>query len=91
MREEKTIERALVAKHEDNCEVSRPSAAKGKNGNQKKSYPPCQHCGKKGHPPFRCWRRPNAKCSKCNQVGHEAVICKIREQRKKEEAKAIVQ
>ena len=41
MREEKTIERALAAKHEDDYEVSRPSATKGKNGNQKKSYPPC--------------------------------------------------
>ena len=54
MREEKTIEGALAGKHEDNCEVSRPSAAKGKNGNHKKSYPPCQHYGKKDHPPFRC-------------------------------------
>ena len=91
MREEKTIEGELAAKHEDKCEVSRPSETKGKNGNRKKSYPPCQHCGKKGHPPFRCWRRPNAKCSKCNQLGHEAVICKIREQQKGEEAKAVVQ
>ena len=39
MREEKTIERALAAKHEDDYEVSRLSAAKGKNGNKKKSYP----------------------------------------------------
>ena len=43
IREEKTIEGVLAAKHEDDCEVSRPSAAKGKNGNQKKFYPPCQH------------------------------------------------
>nr|KYP75090.1 Retrovirus-related Pol polyprotein from transposon TNT 1-94 [Cajanus cajan] len=47
---------------------------KGKGG--KKNYPPCQHCGRKGHPPFKCWRRPEAKCSKCNQMGHEAIICK---------------
>ena len=76
MREKKKIEGALAAKHEDDCEVSRLRATKGKFGNQKKSYPPCQHYGKKGHPPFRCWRRPNAKCSKCNQLGDEAVICK---------------
>jgi len=29
-----------------------------------------------GHPRFKCWRRPDAKCNKCNQLGHEAVICK---------------
>ena len=29
-----------------------PTAGKGKDG-QKKSYPPCQHCNKKGHPPFK--------------------------------------
>ena len=80
MREENQIEGALAANHEDDCEVCRPRETKGKFGNQKKSYPPCQHCGKKGHPPFRCWRRPDAKCSKCNQLGHEAVICKEIEQ-----------
>ena len=34
----------------------------------KKSYPPCKHCGKKGHPPFKCWKRLEARCSKCNQL-----------------------
>ncbi|KAL4379963.1 hypothetical protein GQ457_02G041430 [Hibiscus cannabinus] len=47
----------------------------------KKDYPPCQHCGKKGHPPFKCWRRPDAKCNKCNHMGHEAVICKYNNQK----------
>ena len=51
-----------------------------------KDYPPCQHCGKKGHPPFKCWRRPDAKCSKCNQMGHEAVICKNKNQQQRDEA-----
>ncbi|KAL3503118.1 hypothetical protein ACH5RR_037567 [Cinchona calisaya] len=51
-----------------------------KDGSSKGNYPPCQHCGKKGHPPFKCWRRPDAKCSKCNQLGHEAVICKSKSQ-----------
>ena len=27
-----------------------------KRSGVKKDYPPCQHCGKKGHPPFKCWR-----------------------------------
>ena len=25
-----------------------------------------------GHPPFKCWKRPDTKC---NQLGHEAIIC----------------
>ena len=50
---------------------SRSTNAKG---NWKKSYQPCQHCEKKGHPPFRCWKRPDAKCCECNQMGHEVVI-----------------
>ncbi|KAA8540206.1 hypothetical protein F0562_024231 [Nyssa sinensis] len=86
MREDKTIEGALAAKHQNDFEGSGASTAKGKNGNQKKSYPPCQHCGKKGHPPFRCWRRPDAKCSKCNQLGHEAVICKEKAQQQEVDA-----
>jgi len=28
------------------------------------------------HPPSKCWRRPDAKCNKCNQLGHETVICR---------------
>ncbi|KAH7511628.1 hypothetical protein ACOSP7_014618 [Xanthoceras sorbifolium] len=50
-------------------------------------YPPCPQCRKKGHPPFRCWTRPDAKCAKCNQMGHEAVICKNRKQQQDEETK----
>ncbi|KAL8096063.1 hypothetical protein AgCh_037136 [Apium graveolens] len=53
----------------------------------RKDYPPCQHCGKKGHPPFKCWRRPDAKCNKCNQMGHEAIICKNENQQQGEDAK----
>ena len=64
---------------------------KKKNVTRRKSYPPCQHCGKIGHPPFRCWRRPDAKCTKCNQMGHEAVICKNRNQQHNDEAKVVDQ
>ncbi|XP_022727941.1 uncharacterized protein LOC111283641 [Durio zibethinus] len=90
MREDTTIEGALAVKHqnvakskrkkkkdfEENGASTASANAKEKNENQKKSYSPCQHCGKKGHPPFRYWRRPDAKYTKCNQMGHEAVICK---------------
>jgi hypothetical protein len=59
--------------------------AKENNEIRRISYPLCQHCGKKGHPSFRCWRRPNAKCTMCNQMGHEAVICKNRNQKHSDE------
>ncbi|XP_052204065.1 uncharacterized protein LOC127809339 [Diospyros lotus] len=80
LRKDKTIKGVLIAKHQNDFEGSGASTTKGKNGNQKKSYPPCKHCGKKGHPPFRCWRRPDAQYSKCNQLGHEVVICKEKAQ-----------
>ncbi|XP_040958918.1 uncharacterized protein [Gossypium hirsutum] len=93
MRQEGVIEGALPAKHQDNNrykkkknfknqstsgENSSGNYQKSKRGGVKKSYPPCHHCEKKGHPPFKCWKRPDAKCSKCNQLGHEAVICKVK-------------
>ncbi|KAG6535304.1 hypothetical protein ZIOFF_000269 [Zingiber officinale] len=58
-----------------------------KKAGAKVNYPPCHHCGKKGHPPFKCWRRPDAKCRKCNQMGHEAVICKNKNPQQEEETK----
>ncbi|XP_028180756.1 uncharacterized protein LOC114367763 [Glycine soja] len=88
MRQDRVVEGALPAKHHEvdeskkdffkknqlaSSENSANNQNKGKD--KKKNYPPCQHCGKKGHAPFRCWRRPDAKCNKCNQIGHEAMIC----------------
>ncbi|XP_060190409.1 uncharacterized protein LOC132619565 [Lycium barbarum] len=66
MRQDGMAERALIANHK----------TQSKGDNSKKNYPPCQRCGKKGHPPFKCWKRPDAQCKICNQLGHEAVICK---------------
>ena len=85
MRQEGVVEGALPAKHYNNNkqkkkknfkngEGSTKDSQKGKEGNGKKTYPPCQHCGKLGHPPYKCWKRPDAKCTKCNQLGLEAVI-----------------
>ena len=51
-------------------------------------YPPCQHCGKTGHPLFKCQKRPNTRYNKCNQLGHEVVIRKTKP--KKHEADAQV-
>ncbi|XP_061352342.1 uncharacterized protein LOC133297245 [Gastrolobium bilobum] len=83
MREDHAVEGALLAKSQQT------NYNKGKG--EKKSYPPCQHCGKMGHPPFRCWQRPDAKCIKCNQMRHEAVICKSKNQQQEEEAKVVDQ
>ena len=73
MRQDCVVDGALPAKqYKGGSTVNDQSKSKGKN----KNYPPCHHCGKMGHPPFKCWRRPDAKCSKCNKLGHEVVICK---------------
>ncbi|XP_022738756.1 uncharacterized protein LOC111291345 [Durio zibethinus] len=101
MRKDTTIEGALAVKHqnvakskkkkrkdfEGNGASTASANAKEKNENKKKSYSPCQHYGKKGHPPFRCWKRPDAKCTKCNQMGYEAVICKNKTLQPGEDAK----
>nr|XP_033510494.1 uncharacterized protein LOC117275310 [Nicotiana tomentosiformis] len=65
-RQDGMVERALTANHK----------TQSKGNNAKNNYPPCQHCGKNGHPPFKCWKKPDAKCKICNQLGHEVVICK---------------
>ena len=66
-----------------------PADANYKKKTQKKSYPPCQHCNKKGHPPFKCWRRLDAKCSKCNQKEPVAIICRSKSLQHEGKAKAV--
>ncbi|XP_019257892.1 PREDICTED: uncharacterized protein LOC109236130 [Nicotiana attenuata] len=75
MRQDGMVEGALAANHKTQSK-----------GNNVKNYPPCQHCGKKGDPPFKCWKRPDAKCKICNQLGHEAVICKDKYQKHEADA-----
>lgn len=102
MRQESTVEGALPAKHHDtrknfkkNFKKFQPQNSGSHVSNQvqnkgeypKKKYPPCRHCGKLGHPPFKCWKRPDAKCNMCDQYGHEAVICKNKFQKHEEGAK----
>ncbi|XP_022927115.1 uncharacterized protein LOC111434054 [Cucurbita moschata] len=93
MRQEGVIEGALLVKHQDSRRYksnknfknqltygdSFANYQKTKGGGFKKSYPPCRHCEKKGHPPYKFWRKPDAFYSKCNQLGHEAVICKAKD------------
>ncbi|XP_055826658.1 uncharacterized protein LOC129895049 [Solanum dulcamara] len=102
MREEGNTEGALFAKTQDggknrekknkkNGEGIPTSTTKGKVGNSKKSYPPCKHCNKEFHPPYKCWRRPDAKCSKCQQFGHEAVICKNNGRQQKQRLRLLME
>nr|KYP45621.1 Retrovirus-related Pol polyprotein from transposon TNT 1-94 [Cajanus cajan] len=89
MREDHAVEGALLVKSQQakNYKKNYPASSYDKGKGGKKSYPPCQHCGKMGHAPFKCWQRPDAKCNKCNQMGHEAIICKSKNQQQEEEAK----
>jgi hypothetical protein len=95
MRMEGVVEGALQAKVQVN-QGSKGKKKKGKKagcdqeestingGETKQSYPPCQHCGKKNHPPFRCWRRPDIRCNKCQQLGHISKFCKNKGQQQQE-------
>ncbi|XP_037495664.1 uncharacterized protein LOC105649510 [Jatropha curcas] len=67
IRSEGSVEGALAAKVQTN------QGGKGKyKGNKKEGsdstksdFPPCKHYNKKGHPPSKCWRRPDVKYEKC--------------------------
>jgi len=101
MREETTCKAALATKQKNvskfkkdfgEIEVDSTSAnAKENNEIRIKSSLPCQHCGKKGHLPFRGWIRPDVKRTKCNQMGHKAIICKNKNQQHPDGAKIIEQ
>ncbi|XP_047256224.1 uncharacterized protein LOC124888977 [Capsicum annuum] len=64
MRQDGMVEGALAANHK----------TQSKGNNSRKNYPHFQHYGKIGHPPFKCWKRPDAQCKICHQLGHEAKI-----------------
>ena len=83
LREVGFVEEALQAKHEGvRKSKKRPnkkyqqgtSSNNNKSTNFKGKYPPYKHCNKVSHSPSRCWKWLDAKCTKCNQFGHEAVI-----------------
>ncbi|KAE8687773.1 aspartate and glycine-rich protein-like [Hibiscus syriacus] len=71
----------------DNSKTEGKTTAGNRKSGVKKEYPPCHHSNKKGHPPFKYWRRPDTRCNKCNQTRHEAVICRNKNQQQNEEAK----
>lgn len=51
---------------------------------------PCKHCGKKNHPHFKCWRRPDVKCRRCHKMGHVEAICKEKHQQQQAESQTAV-
>lgn len=65
MQSEGSVEDALPAKVQSNQVGNRKKTKKsekensgsnspGTSGGTKSDFPPCKHCGKKGHPPFKC-------------------------------------
>jgi len=69
MRQDSAVEGALQAKHhhvkssrKKYVKKNQPTSNENNANNQnkgkgkKKNYPPCQHCGKLGHPPYKCWK-----------------------------------
>ncbi|KAF3642707.1 Ubiquinol oxidase 2, mitochondrial [Capsicum annuum] len=103
MRQGGAIEGSLSAKHHDDGhsmkkknkkyqptdEEGAAQNNKNKTGGFKGNYLPCKHCGKLGHVPLKCWERPDAKCTKCNHLGHEAIICKNKTQQQDAEAQVV--
>ena len=76
MRSEGFVEGALAARAQSR------QRGKEKNKGTKFNLPPCKHCGRKGHPPFRCWRNPDQQCEQCQKMGHHQRICKSNTQEK---------
>jgi hypothetical protein len=102
MRLDHVTEGALQAKYPDSkshfrknqvSSSSNTTARKFQNKGKflKRNFPPCQHYNKTRHAPFKCWKRPDAKCSKCNQMGHEAIICRTTIQRQDVDAQVASQ
>ncbi|KAF2296636.1 hypothetical protein GH714_000761 [Hevea brasiliensis] len=95
MRQEGTSEGALQAKWQQNsgdknkkwkgkkgAAGSSENAATESNSNTSSKggkYSPCQYCGRKNHPHYKCWRKPDMRCRKCKKLGHAEIICKEKE------------
>ena len=58
------------------------SITSNNTGVKNREFPSCKHCGKNGHPPFKCWKRLDIK--KCHKIGHHEKICKNNLQQKNE-------
>ena len=83
MRLKGSVEEALRAKVQQNSEGKEKkwkgkkrsdnnlevATGEGSAGNKGGRYSPCKHCGKQNHPHFRCWRRPDVWCKRCQKKG----------------------
>ncbi|XP_016669911.2 uncharacterized protein [Gossypium hirsutum] len=81
---ERSIEGALKAKMQQgekeeeqkwngkksDCNSGSETVAKSNSTENYNKYSSCKYCGKHNHPHFRCWRRPDVKCIRCNLMGH---------------------
>ncbi|KAK9088025.1 hypothetical protein Syun_030419 [Stephania yunnanensis] len=87
MRSEAAVEGALATRTQFNQGRKGKKYEKNKKGNSvfdspktnmgtKSDFPPCKHCGRKCHPPFKRWRRPDQQCEKCQKRGHHQKICR---------------
>lgn len=47
-------------------------------------YPRYQHCGKKNHPYYKCWRKPDLRCRKCQKLGHAKLFMRKRRRSSRE-------
>ncbi|XP_051142866.1 uncharacterized protein LOC127259530 [Andrographis paniculata] len=82
MRSEESVEGALVAKNQStqakkgNSNFDSHNTLKG----TKPNFPHCKHCGRKGHPPFKCWKRQDQPsefppCNHCGKKGYPPFKC----------------
>jgi len=71
----------------ENNQVSAGNGSSHNSGrNRGEKFPPCQYCGRKNHPHFKCWRKPDMRCRKCQKLGHAEIICKEKGQQQQGEA-----
>ena len=85
MRSEGSVEGALAARAQSRQGGKRKKNEKNKKGNSsfdspntskgtKTDSPPCKHCGRKGHLPSKCWRRPDQQCEKCDAPKPKSLV-----------------
>ena len=94
MREEGSVEGALQAKAKNNNRgknkkkkqnnnkkvVSVGSNKNTSQSNNPQVFSPCPYCKKTNHLQKRCWWRPDARCHKCEELGHMEKFCKSEQQ-----------
>ena len=62
----------------------------GSAWNKGRRYSSCKHYGKQNHPHFRCWRRLDVRCRRCQKMGHIEKFCKEKGDQQQGEAHTVV-